>query len=97
MGGLDQRRLLKHLLLEKQYNPLERPVQNDSKTLPVRINLALQQIIDFVSNIDSIFPSMFNEYLGWKESNNYCQWLDGSSRLIHSTILKISNLCIDMA
>jgi hypothetical protein len=51
VGGPDQRRLLNHLLIEKQYNPLERPVQNDSKTLPVRINLALQQIVDFVSEI----------------------------------------------
>lgn len=56
VGGLDQRRLLKYLLLDKQYNSLERPVQNDSKTLPVYMNLALQQIIDFVSNIDSRYP-----------------------------------------
>jgi gluconate kinase len=51
VGGLDQRRLLKHLLIDQQYNPLERPVQNDSKTLPVSINLSLQQIVDFVSEI----------------------------------------------
>jgi len=49
VGGLYQHRLLKHLLIEQQYNPLERPVQNDSQTLSVKINLALQQIIDFVS------------------------------------------------
>lgn len=49
MAGLYQRRLIKHLLTERQYDPLERPVQNDSQTLPVSINLAVQQIIDFVS------------------------------------------------
>ncbi len=51
VGGLDQRRLLKHLLTDEHYNSLERPVQNDSKTLPVNINLAIQQIVDFVSEI----------------------------------------------
>ncbi len=48
---MHQRRLLKHLLTDRQYETLERPVQNDSQTLPVSINLALQQIIDFVSEI----------------------------------------------
>ncbi|UJR37392.1 hypothetical protein I4U23_030097 [Adineta vaga] len=47
MAGLYQRRLIKHLLTERQYDPLERPVQNDSQTLSVSMNLALQQIIDF--------------------------------------------------
>jgi len=51
VGGFYQRRLLKHLLIEREYNSLERPVQNDSQALPVTINLALQQIIDFVSKI----------------------------------------------
>lgn len=49
MGGFHQRRLLKYLLSEQQYDLLQRPVQNDSESLPVKINLALQQIIDFVS------------------------------------------------
>ncbi|CAF1428484.1 unnamed protein product [Adineta ricciae] len=48
MAGLYQRRLIKHLLTERQHDPLERPVQNDSQTLPVSINLAVQQIIDFM-------------------------------------------------
>ena len=51
-SGADQRRLLKFLLSERQYDPLERPVLNDSQTLPVTINLALQQIIDFVRRIN---------------------------------------------
>ncbi len=54
MGGIYQRRLLKHLLVEQQYDSIERPVQNDSRTLPVKINLALQQIVDFVSEIEII-------------------------------------------
>jgi len=40
---------LKYLLVDRQYDALERPVRNDSETLSVSINLALQQIIEFVS------------------------------------------------
>ena len=49
VGSVDQRRLLKYLFDEKQYDPLERPVQNDTDSLVVVMNLAIQQIIDFVS------------------------------------------------
>ncbi|CAF4879349.1 unnamed protein product, partial [Rotaria sp. Silwood1] len=47
-GGPDQNRLLNYLLADNRYRPIARPVQNDSDTLPVTINLALQQIIDYV-------------------------------------------------
>lgn len=47
-GGSDQRRLLRYLLTDQRHDALERPVRNDSDTLPVTINLALQQIIEFV-------------------------------------------------
>ena len=49
VGGPHLRRLLSYLFEENKYDPLERPVQNDSETLPVVMNLAIQQIIDFVS------------------------------------------------
>lgn len=49
VGGADQRRLLQFLFEESKYDPLERPVRNDTSTLPVSMNLAIQQIIDFVS------------------------------------------------
>jgi len=49
VGGEHQRRLLKYLLDENNHNPLERPVYNDTHSLTVTMNLALQQIIDFVS------------------------------------------------
>jgi hypothetical protein len=49
VGGPDQRRLLKYLFEDNKYDSLERPVLNDSDTLPVTMTLALQQIIDFVS------------------------------------------------
>jgi hypothetical protein len=55
VGGDNQRRLLKYLMTEKHYDPLERPVEDDSQTLPISINLALQQIINFVFEITSIF------------------------------------------
>ena len=55
VAGEHQRKLLRYLLEENQHNPLERPVYNDSHTLTVTMNLALQQIIDFVSeNISPI-------------------------------------------
>jgi len=56
-GGADQRRLLKTLFEDNKYDLLERPVFNDTDTLPVSMSLALQQIIDFVSflNYKNIF------------------------------------------
>jgi hypothetical protein len=47
-------------MTEKAYDPLERPVQNDSQSLPVTVNLALQQIINFVSenNIEYILHTI---------------------------------------
>ncbi|CAF0745794.1 unnamed protein product, partial [Didymodactylos carnosus] len=50
-AGEDQRRLLKFLF--DNYNELERPVQNDSDTLTVKMNLALQQIIDLVKCVQN--------------------------------------------
>ncbi|CAF3859755.1 unnamed protein product [Rotaria sp. Silwood1] len=72
VGGPDQRRLLKYLLTDNGYNPIERPVQNDSHTLSVIINLALQHIIDFDGKNEAIVISgwmtmMWNDYsLKWK-------------------------------
>lgn len=63
VGGPDQRRLLNYLFEENKYDPLERPVRNDSDTLPVVMSLAIQQIIDFVSRFHwqlSIFYSYLN-------------------------------------
>lgn len=58
MGGSHQQRLLRYLLNDKHHNSLERPVRNDSDTLPVSMNIALQQVVDFVSSIKhKNFPS----------------------------------------
>ncbi|CAF3689650.1 unnamed protein product [Rotaria sp. Silwood1] len=56
-GGPDQLRLLEHLLTNNRYKPIVRPVQNDSHTLPVTINLALQQIINFDGKNEAIVIS----------------------------------------
>ena len=77
-GGEHQRRLLKYLLEENNHNPLERPVYNDSHTLTVTMNLALQQIIDFVSVVSAHWkrhecPPL--NRLGWKKWNSFYQWL----------------------
>ncbi|CAF3616039.1 unnamed protein product [Rotaria sp. Silwood1] len=71
IGGPDQLRLLEHLLNNK-HKSIARPVQNDSHTLPVTINLALQQIISFDGKNEAISISgwmtiMWNDYsLKWK-------------------------------
>ncbi|CAF3902380.1 unnamed protein product [Rotaria magnacalcarata] len=57
VGGPDQRRLLKYLLVDNNYNPIERLVQNDSHTLPVIIHLALQHTIDFDGKNEAIIIS----------------------------------------
>ncbi|CAF4360869.1 unnamed protein product, partial [Rotaria sp. Silwood2] len=70
-GGPDQLRLLEYLL-NSRYKPIARPVQNDSHTLPVTINLALQQIISFDGKNEAISISgwmtiMWNDYsLRWR-------------------------------
>ena len=49
VGGPHERRLLKHLFIDRQHNPFERPAQNDSETLPVHIHFSLIKIIDCVT------------------------------------------------
>lgn len=51
LQGEFQRKLYKELL--KNYNPLERPVANDSQPLTVYFTLSLMQIMDVVS----LYPS----------------------------------------
>jgi hypothetical protein len=51
VGSPHERRLLKHLFIEQEYNKFERPVQNDSEPVSVDIGLTLRQILDFVSEI----------------------------------------------
>ncbi len=51
VGSPHERRLLKHLFIEQEYNKLERPAQNDSEAVSVDIGLSLTQILDFVSEI----------------------------------------------
>ncbi|CAF3600058.1 unnamed protein product [Rotaria sp. Silwood1] len=60
------------LTLSINGGPIARPVQNDSDTLPVTINLALQQIINFDGKNEAIVISgwmtiKWNDYsLRWK-------------------------------
>ena len=51
VGSPHERRLLKHLFIEQEYNKLERPAQNDSESVTVDMQFALLQIVDFVSEI----------------------------------------------
>ncbi len=55
-AGKHQKRLLRKLF--ENYNPLERPVEDESQTLNVSLGLALQQIVEVVSNRKyKIFPA----------------------------------------
>ena len=47
LAGIRQKRLLTGLF--KNYNPLERPVENDNESLLVNVGLSLQQIVDIVN------------------------------------------------
>jgi len=49
LAGYHQKRLLEKLF--RKYNKIERPVANDSSSLNVTVGLALQQIVDVVSNL----------------------------------------------
>ncbi|UJR19828.1 hypothetical protein I4U23_022961 [Adineta vaga] len=68
VGGHHQRFLLRYLLKGKQHSPLERPVCNDTQTLPVRMNLALQQIINFDAKNEVILISGWM-VLTWNDCN----------------------------
>ena len=46
-SGKHEKRLLEHLLLN--YNNLERPTENETDTVLVKLGMTLQQIIDVVS------------------------------------------------
>ncbi len=46
-GGEHQKKLLEKLFTN--YEPLERPVEDDQSSLNVSVGLALQQIVDVVS------------------------------------------------
>lgn len=49
LQGANQRRLYSDLM--KGYNPLVRPVANDSESLTVQFGLSLMQIIDVVRKV----------------------------------------------
>ncbi|CAF1271170.1 unnamed protein product [Adineta ricciae] len=64
----NQRYLLHYLLKERPYNSFERPVLNDTHTLPVRMNLALQQIIHYDAKNEVIVLSGWM-VLAWNDCN----------------------------
>ena len=93
-AGADQRRLLKFLFDESKHDPLERPVKNDSDTLPVKMSLALQQIIDFVcSSPIARSSSVFNFDLGWEKRNSENQRLARSRPLFIAIRFQFDSRC----
>lgn len=61
LQGQNERHLLHFLFVERHYNPLERPVANESKPIIVKFGITLQQIID----IDEKNQILFQTY-GYK-------------------------------
>uniref|UniRef100_A0A8C3AT62 Neuronal acetylcholine receptor subunit alpha-7 n=1 Tax=Cyclopterus lumpus TaxID=8103 RepID=A0A8C3AT62_CYCLU len=69
LQGPDQRRLYNDLMVD--YNPLERPVSNDSQTLTVNLGLSLMQIMD-VDERNQVLTTNIWLQLFWDD--NYLQW-----------------------
>lgn len=57
LQGEHQRRLYKDLM--QSYNPLERPVYNDSHSLTVHFSFSLMQIMDVVSSSTHMLNNLF--------------------------------------
>uniref|UniRef100_A0A4W4GXR2 Neuronal acetylcholine receptor subunit alpha-7 n=1 Tax=Electrophorus electricus TaxID=8005 RepID=A0A4W4GXR2_ELEEL len=68
LQGEHQRRLYKDLM--KNYNPLERPVYNDSHSLTVHFSFSLMQIMDVVSRHKPTYTTLILSY--WVDY--YLQW-----------------------
>uniref|UniRef100_A0A3Q0SIP7 Neuronal acetylcholine receptor subunit alpha-7 n=1 Tax=Amphilophus citrinellus TaxID=61819 RepID=A0A3Q0SIP7_AMPCI len=71
LQGVYQRRLYKELM--KNYNPLERPVSNDSHSLTVHFSFSLLQIMDVVRAYKQLSTKqqwLFNQL----STNFYLQW-----------------------
>ncbi|XP_071345580.1 neuronal acetylcholine receptor subunit alpha-7-like [Trachinotus anak] len=69
LQGVNQRRLYSDLM--RAYNPLVRPVSNDSDTLTVEFGLSLMQIID-VDEKNQVLTTNIWLKLHWKDY--YLQW-----------------------
>uniref|UniRef100_A0A670YT76 Neurotransmitter-gated ion-channel ligand-binding domain-containing protein n=1 Tax=Pseudonaja textilis TaxID=8673 RepID=A0A670YT76_PSETE len=69
LQGEYQRKLYRELL--KNYNPLERPVANDSQPLTVSFSLSLRQIMD-VDEKNQVLTT--NVWLGMHWTDYYLQW-----------------------
>uniref|UniRef100_A0A7N8X384 Neuronal acetylcholine receptor subunit alpha-7-like n=1 Tax=Mastacembelus armatus TaxID=205130 RepID=A0A7N8X384_9TELE len=69
LQGPHQRFLLRELL--KEYNPMERPVANDSQTLTVQFSFILMQVMD-VDEKNQILTT--NAWLQMQWYDHYLQW-----------------------
>ncbi|KAM8894982.1 neuronal acetylcholine receptor subunit alpha-7a [Spinachia spinachia] len=69
LQGPDQRRLYKDLM--ENYNPLERPVSNDSQNLTVALGLSFMQIMDVDEKKQILTTNVWLQML-WDDS--YLQW-----------------------
>lgn len=63
LQGEYQRKLYKELM--KNYNPLERPVANDSQPLTVSFSLSLRQIMDVVHLFSNLACIVYCVLIFW--------------------------------
>lgn len=88
VGGEHQRRLFKHLLEDKQYDPLERPVANDTQSVRVAMSLAIQQIIDFVSCYTGIIMYLLHVCMFFTKKDEKNEIISLSGWLVFVSILR---------
>lgn len=68
LQGQNERHLLHFLFVEKHYNPLERPVSNESKPIIVRFGITLQQIIDIDEKNQILYSNIWLQ-MKWHDVN----------------------------
>ncbi|XP_021371683.1 neuronal acetylcholine receptor subunit alpha-7-like isoform X1 [Mizuhopecten yessoensis] len=68
LQGSNEKRLLHYLFVEKHYNNLERPVENESQAIVVQFSIVLQQIIDVDEKMQILHSNVWLN-MKWKDCN----------------------------
>ncbi|XP_078315737.1 neuronal acetylcholine receptor subunit alpha-7-like isoform X1 [Crassostrea virginica] len=68
LQGQNERHLLHFLFKEKHYNPLERPVANESKPIIIKFGITLQQIIDIDEKNQILYSNIWLQ-MKWQDVN----------------------------
>lgn len=60
-AGKHEKRLLQKLFAD--YDPLERPVENESQSLEVKVGMAIQQVVDLDEKMQVLRSSGWMDYV----------------------------------